>query len=150
MVAASLAMCLMAEPVHARTFSSSCDRFEVDGNAFGPADGTPDFVDEFTAGTLAPSWALLLGTAAEAGGALVARDPGAAIDLASTPFEISTVENAIHEIGNGEGSFRAPSARTPRGPSRRRKRLPRGAARWQRARRAGHSSTTSEAPSRHA
>lgn len=106
-------MCLMAEPVHARTFSSSCDCFEVDGNAFGPADGTPDFVDEFTAGTLAPSWALLLGTAAEAGGALVARDPGAAIDLASTPFEISTVENAIHEIGNGEGSFTMSSSWLP-------------------------------------
>jgi hypothetical protein len=95
----------MAAPVHARTFSSSCDRFEVDGNAFGPADGTPDFVDDFTAGGLAPNWSLLLGTAVETGGVLVARDPGASVQLGAIPFEISTVENSIHDIGNGEGSF---------------------------------------------
>ena len=69
-------MSLMAEPVRARTFSSSCDRFEVDGNAFGAADGTSDFVDEFTSATLAPNWALLLGTVVQTGGALVAKNPG--------------------------------------------------------------------------
>lgn len=35
------------------TFASSVDRFEADGNAFGPADGTLDFVDEFDDGSLA-------------------------------------------------------------------------------------------------
>jgi hypothetical protein len=113
MVAASLAMCLMAAPVYAGTFSSSCDRFEVDGNAFGPPDGTPDFVDEFTAGTLAPNWALLLGTAVEAGGVLVARDPGFSVQLGALPFEISTVENNVHEIGDGEGSFTMTSSWLP-------------------------------------
>ena len=117
MVAASLAMCLMAAPVHAGTFSSSCDRFEVDGNALGPADGTPDFVDDFTAGTLAPNWALLLGTAVETGGVLVARDPGFAVQLGAVPFEISTVENNIHDIGNGEGSFTMTSSWLPNLPA---------------------------------
>ena len=113
MVAVSLAMCLTAAPAHARTFTASCDRFEVDGNAFGPADGTPDFVDEFTAGTLAPNWALLLGTAVETGGVLVARDPGFSVQLGAVPFEISTVENALHDIGNGEGSFTMTSSWLP-------------------------------------
>jgi hypothetical protein len=113
MAVASLAVCLMAAPVHAGTFSSSCDRFEVDGNAFGPADGTPDFVDDFTAGTLGPNWALLLGTAIETGGVLVARDPGFSVQLGAVPFEISTVENALHDIGNGEGSFTMTSSWLP-------------------------------------
>ena len=98
-VAASFATCLIAAPVHAGTFSSSCDRFEVDGNAFGPS-----FVDDFNA-ALGPNWALLLGTAVETGGVLVARDPGFSVQLGAVPFEISTVENALHDIGNGEGSF---------------------------------------------
>src|SRR5262245_20121954 len=103
--AASLGLCATAVPAHSGAFSSSCDRFEIDGNAFGPADGTPDFVDEFTGGTLAPNWSLLLGTVVESGGTLVAKNPGAAVQLGSVPFEISTAENALHDIGDGEGSF---------------------------------------------
>jgi len=106
-------MCLMAEPVRARTFSSSCDRFEVDGNAFGPADGTSDFVDEFTSATLAPNWALLLGTVVQTGGALAAKNPGTAVQLGAVPFEISTAENALHEIGDGEGDVTMTSSWLP-------------------------------------
>jgi hypothetical protein len=105
-VAAALFLCgALVAPAAASSFSSSCDRFEVDGNGFGPADGTLDFVDEFTAGSLAPNWSLLLGTASETGGFLVVRDPGFSVQLASNTLEISTVENALHDIGNGEGNF---------------------------------------------
>jgi len=68
LVAAPLALCLtLAPPSLALTFSSSCDRFEIDGNTFGPADGTLDFVDEFDSGMLAPNWTVLLGSAQETG-----------------------------------------------------------------------------------
>jgi hypothetical protein len=100
----------LVEPAVALTFSASCNRFEVDGNAFGPADGTPDFVDNFTGGSLSPSWSQLLGTAAEAGGALVIQNPGASLQLGPTLFEISTVENEVHEIDNGAGNFTATSS----------------------------------------
>src|SRR5262249_3010518 len=93
LLAASLGLWATAAPGRAGAFSSSCDRFEIDGNAFGPLDGTPDFFDEFTSGTLAPNWSLLLGTVVETGGTLVAKSPGAAVQLGSVPFEISTAEN---------------------------------------------------------
>jgi hypothetical protein len=104
LAAALLVLCAPA-PARAGAFSSSCDRFEIDGNAFGPADGTPDFVDEFTGGTLAPNWSLLLGTVVQTGGTLVAKNPGTGVQLGPVPFEISTAENALHEIGDGEGDF---------------------------------------------
>jgi hypothetical protein len=113
LLAASLALGAAARPARAGAFSSSCDRFEIDGNAFGPADGTADFVDEFTSGTLAPNWALLLGTVVQTGGALVASNPGTAVQLGPVPFEISTAENAIHEIGDGEGDFTMTSSWLP-------------------------------------
>src|SRR4249919_320867 len=89
LAAALLLLCAPAPRAQTRAFSSSCDRFEIDGNAFGTADGTADFVDEFS-GTLAPNWAVLLGTAVETGGALVVRDPGVSVVLGAVPFEIST------------------------------------------------------------
>ena len=94
-----------APTAHAATFSSSCDRFEIDGNTFGPHDGTLDFAEDFDGGSLAPSWSVLLGTAEEAGTDVTAHDPGTGVPLGPTPFEISTVENAVHEIDDGGGDF---------------------------------------------
>jgi hypothetical protein len=95
----------MAPAARASTFSSSCDRFEIDGNTFGPHDGTLDFVDDFDGGSLPPSWSVLLGSAEEAGTDVTAHDPGTGVPLGPTPFEISTVENAVHEIDDGGGDF---------------------------------------------
>src|SRR5262245_14403232 len=89
----------------AASFSSSCDRFEIDGNAFGPHDGTIDFADDFDDSSLAPSWSILLGSAAEAGTDVTAHDPGTGVPLGPTPFQISTVENVVHEIADGGGDF---------------------------------------------
>src|SRR5579864_3169162 len=85
----------LGRPALAVTFSSSCDRFEIDGSAFGPHDGTPDFVDEFNNGTFAPEWSVLLGTAAETGGDAVVHDPGTPVPLGPTVFQISTIENDV-------------------------------------------------------
>src|SRR6266849_3592609 len=103
---APIALCLiLTRPSLALTFSSSCDRFEIDGNTFGPADGSPDFVDAFDSGTLAPNWSVLLGSAEETGSDVVAHSPGTDVQLGPTLFEISTVENVVHEIDNGAGNF---------------------------------------------
>ena len=51
-------------------FSSSVQRFEADGNAYGSADGVFDLVDEFDDGVLSPNWAPLIGTALESGGVM--------------------------------------------------------------------------------
>jgi hypothetical protein len=112
-VCAAIVLCaILAAPGLALVFSSSCDRFEIDGNSFGAADGTPDFVDDFNDGMLAPSWTVLLGTAEETGGAAVVHNPGASIQLGATQIEISTIENAVHGIENGPGtSLQAPTGR---------------------------------------
>ena len=108
---------VLAPATFALTFSSSCDRFEIDGNAFGPADGTLDLVDEFDGGTLAPNWAPLLGSVEETAGALVAHNPGTIVPLGPIVFEISTVENAVHEIENGAGNFTMTSTWSPTLPA---------------------------------
>ena len=82
LVAAPLALCSsLAPPSLALTFSSSCDRFEIDGNTFGPADGTLDFVDEFDSGMLAPNWTDLLGSAQETGSDVIVHSPGSTSSL---------------------------------------------------------------------
>jgi hypothetical protein len=87
------------------TFSASVDRFEADGNVFGPADGIPDDVDEFDDGMLAPDWSILLGTAVESGGVLTAKNPGADIQLIpGFLLDISNVEFEEHVL-NGAGDF---------------------------------------------
>jgi len=57
-------------------FNFQVDRFEVDGNAAGPHDGTPDVVNEFDDGVLAPDFYNAYGTAFESGGYLVLTNPG--------------------------------------------------------------------------
>src|SRR5438552_3024059 len=102
--AVGFVLSFLAAPAFALTFSSSCDRFEIDGSNFGPFDGTVDFADDFDNGTLAPDWSVLLGTVDESGTDITAHDPGVSVQLGSTRFEISTIENAV-DVGNGEGSF---------------------------------------------
>jgi hypothetical protein len=90
-------------------FSGSCDRFEVDGNVFGPADGTPDQVDEFDDGVLGPNWATLVGTVTESGGFLTAHNPG--FDVSFFPgvtIDASNAENTT-DVVNGGGDFTATS-----------------------------------------
>ena len=87
-------------------FSSSVDRFEVDGNTFGPADGTLDYVDEFDNGAIAPDWVQLLGTAVEAGGVVTLQNPGTDYTIGSTTFDVSNIENE-DPVVNGSGNFTA-------------------------------------------
>jgi hypothetical protein len=108
-ILALLTWCAVPAMAHHLTFSASADRFEIDGNAFGPADGVLDQVDEFDDGVLAPNWSVLLGTAIESGGVLTLRDPGVDISLVpGAPLDISNVENTT-DVSNGEGNFTATS-----------------------------------------
>jgi hypothetical protein len=90
-------------------FSGSCDRFEIDGNVFGPADGTPDQVDDFDDGVLGPNWATLVGTVTESGGFLTAHNPGLDIDFfPGVTLDVSNAENTT-DVENGAGDFTATS-----------------------------------------
>ncbi|HJQ84145.1 MAG TPA: hypothetical protein VKA21_08720, partial [Candidatus Binatia bacterium] len=115
-----LALLLLASTVARAShsiFSGSVDRFEVDGNAFGPADGTLDQVDDFDDGTIAPHWEVLLGTAVEAGGVVTLKNPGADVSLVpGASLDISDIENVI-DVANGEGDFTATSYWVPSLPS---------------------------------
>jgi hypothetical protein len=106
----------LAVPASAQTFSASVDRFEVDGNSFGPFDGAADFVDEFDNGTLAPDWAPLLGFAIELGGVVTVRDPGEQIPVPGIDAVVSNIENE-HEVLNGDGNFTATAYWLPVAPA---------------------------------
>jgi hypothetical protein len=54
-------------------FDFSVDRFEVDGNRFGPRDGTPDFVDPFD---YLSNWSVPYGSASVLDGRLHVHNPG--------------------------------------------------------------------------
>lgn len=98
-------------------FSGSVDRFEIDGNVFGPADGTLDQVDEFDNGTLAPEFGPLLGTAVESGGVLTMKNPGVDIGLVEgVSLDISNVENLV-DVENDAGDFVATSYWVPTLPA---------------------------------
>ena len=83
-------------------FSSSVDRFDADGNVFGPFDGTTDYVDEFDNGTIGPDWSPLLGTSVESGNVVTLQNPGGDITLGTTSFDVSNIENE-DAITNGMG-----------------------------------------------
>jgi hypothetical protein len=100
---------LVPRPSVASTYSASCERFEIDGNEFGPADGTLDFVDEFDNGTLAPEWLALLGASTETGGAAVMHNPGFVTTLGPSTLEITTIENELHGVSSGSGDCTANS-----------------------------------------
>ncbi len=107
---ACLAFAVPALGMHT-TFSSSCDRFEIDGSNFGPADGTLDFVDEFNDGMIGPNWTPLLGTSTEANGVVEFHNPGTDINL-GVPLDTSNIE-AVTEVGDGDGNFTATSYWVP-------------------------------------
>lgn len=63
------------------------DRVEIDGNASGSFDGTPDFVNEFTSGDPEVDTTVFFGTRTESGGLLHLTNPGDHV-----PYPESTVE----------------------------------------------------------
>jgi hypothetical protein len=89
-------------------FSSSVDRFEIDGNVFGSPDGALDFVDEFDDGFVGPEWEPLLGTAVEAAGVMTLRNPGGDVSIGGLSVDVSNIEHedALHD---GGGDFTATS-----------------------------------------
>jgi len=101
----ALCACLAARArASHHVFSSSVDRFEADGNVFGPAGGALDFVDEFDDGTIAPEWSQLLGTAVEAGGVVQLRDPGSDENYVGLALDVSNIENE-NALQDGAGDF---------------------------------------------
>jgi len=68
-------------------FDYAVDRVEFDGNLHGPADGTPDVVEEFDDGVLGPLFQRLFGTVTEAGGYMILKNPGTHFAISGLPFE---------------------------------------------------------------
>jgi hypothetical protein len=109
---------------HARAnhtiFDYRVDRLEIDGNAHGPHDGTPDVVNEFDDGSLAPDFYNPFGTAFETGGFLALTNPGVHVP---SPFadviDLSLVASSgLNAIQGGAGdatttSFWAPTLPPP-------------------------------------
>jgi hypothetical protein len=79
-------------------------RFEADGNGFGPADGVPDFVDDFSSGTLLPNWSTAAGTAREDGGRLHLANPGTHFNTNGGLIDVSEVFNSTSLVDGG-GNF---------------------------------------------
>lgn len=101
-IAAVLLFAWPAEAFHT-VFDYAVQRFEADGNAFGPADGVPDLVDEFDDGSLAPLWQVSSGTAEESGGLLHLKNPGTHFDIGYT-IDVSEVTGAV-KLVDGGGDF---------------------------------------------
>ena len=91
------------------TFDYLFDRVEIDGNTFGPFDGSPDFVDDFDGGNIAP-WVQSWGTIAEMGGAMHLRSPGTHDSVLGLDRSDAGISGS--PFVSGAGSFRA-SARLP-------------------------------------
>jgi hypothetical protein len=93
----------------AETYDYSVDRFEADGNVNGPFDGTPDVVDEFDDGVLAP-WFVRRNSVSESGGFLHVQSPGQTIVLPGifpVGFDASAAgRNQVLHTGNGDGVLR--------------------------------------------
>jgi hypothetical protein len=103
------ALLLLATPAFAETFDYTIDRFEADGNVNGPFDGTPDVVDEFDDGVLAP-WVIRRGTGSESGGFAHVQTPGVPITLPGifpVGFEASAIgRNGVLDAFGGDGVLR--------------------------------------------
>jgi hypothetical protein len=97
-VAALFALGATPARAHHTIFDYRVDRFEADGNAFGPFDGVADFVDEFDDGTL--TWGVVSGTASESGGMLHLTNPGTHYG----PYDLSEAANGT-TIADGAGDF---------------------------------------------
>jgi hypothetical protein len=99
-----------APPVGAfhTVFDYQVERFEADGNAYGPADGIADFVDEFDDGAIEPAWSVVGGTAREEGGVLHLTNPGTHIPYGSG-VDVSEVSHTV-TLHDGDGDFTLTSA----------------------------------------
>jgi hypothetical protein len=71
-------------------FHFQVDRFEADGNTFGPFDGVPDFVDEFDDDTYGDDWSRVFGTVVQSDGVLNIQNPGEHYDV-GFPVDVSEV-----------------------------------------------------------
>jgi len=107
---AGVALAAWLGSASAAVFDFSVDRFSVDGNAFGPFDGVPDRVDDFSDGVLSP-WFVVYGTASEHDGFLHLTSPGAEVPdgfgaVPGLPLDLSEVYNAYF-ASDGRGNFTA-------------------------------------------
>ncbi len=104
----------VARPAHAdKIFDFLVDRFAVDGNVFGPADGVPDRVDEFDDAFL-DGWFTVNGTAFERDGFLHLASPGDLVAdgfgaVPGLPLDISQVYYTS-PVTRGAGNFTVTSA----------------------------------------
>src|SRR5262245_49218319 len=75
-LAIALGALLLARPAGAfhTVFDFAIDHFEADGNALGPFDGSPDFVDDFD--FVSGLWYTAYGTSSVSGGRLHVKNPG--------------------------------------------------------------------------
>jgi hypothetical protein len=110
---------LLATPAFADTFDYRIDRFEADGNVNGPFDGTPDLVDEFDDGVLAP-WVIRRGTGSESGGFAHVQTPGLTITLPGIfprrlRGERHAAANGVLDTFGGDGVLRLVLAEQPIG-----------------------------------
>jgi cysteine-rich repeat protein len=83
------------------TYDITVDRIEVDGPPFGVQDGTPDFIDDFGDGTLAPEWGVASGNFTETGGRLHLLPPGTHFPVPPISWEISIA--GLPESSDGDG-----------------------------------------------
>ena len=90
-------------------FHFTVDRVEVDGNAYGPFDGTPDVVDEFDDADMAP-WRTFFGTVYQRDGLLHLTNPGVHYNILA-PLDLSDAVG-MAELRAGLGSFRVQSVWT--------------------------------------
>ena len=94
-------------------FDYSVDRFEVDGNMFGPADGTPDFVDDFDN---ASNWYTPYGTSIVIDGRLHVKSPGMHFPGPDgTTLDLTEVVSNYPalQVQKGRGSFTATAVLDP-------------------------------------
>lgn len=103
-----LAAMILPTDAHHTIFSFQVDRFEGDGNAFGPSDGVIDFVDEFDDGTLSPNWYhTIYGTVFESGGFLYITNPGTHLPAPDgTTLDVSVAAGSSQNfMTEGGGNF---------------------------------------------
>jgi hypothetical protein len=100
----ALALCVLPSVSRAEaTFFAALDRIEIDGNRFGPADGTADFVDEFDDGALGPPWVPILGSSIETAGVLAFHSPGTHMPF--TPSVDASDVELTDTVVNGAGNY---------------------------------------------
>ena len=113
--AALLATLLAAMPAaaHHTIFLFRADRVEIDGNAHGPHDGSPDFIDEFDDGDLAPTFYRAYGTALESGGFAVLTNPGFHFPSPFGGLTDVSIAASWERVWGGSGDFTATSYWAP-------------------------------------